>query len=127
MTVSVEELWALSEQALIDAYAGARRRFVDKKFERDTMRARLEWMKAKMFGNVSGGVTERKMAVDVSEELARKGQEVREMTRDLDMLKVDVDVIEMVIASRGTRGPSGALPEDGPDAYIAPDSGQDAG
>ena len=41
MSVSVEELWALSEQALIDAYAGARRRFVDKKFERDTRRARL--------------------------------------------------------------------------------------
>lgn len=44
------------------------------------------------------------MAVDVSEELARKGQEVREMTRDLDMLKIDVDVIDTMIRLRGTRG-----------------------
>jgi hypothetical protein len=33
--------------------------------------------------------------------LARKGQEVREITRDLDMLKIDVDVIETVIRLRG--------------------------
>ncbi|MBP1095638.1 hypothetical protein [Bradyrhizobium diazoefficiens] len=46
-------------------------------------------------------VTERKMAVDVSEELARKGQEVREMTRDLDMLKIDVDVIDTMIRLHG--------------------------
>jgi hypothetical protein len=41
------------------------------------------------------------MAVDVSEELARKGQEVREMTHDLDLLKVDVDTIAIVIRLRG--------------------------
>jgi hypothetical protein len=128
MGVSIEELWVLSESALVGAYADARRRFVDKKFERDTKRARLEWMRAKMFGNVAGGVTERKMAVDVSEELARKGQEVREMTRDLDMLKVDVDVIEMVIGSRGTHGPSVARAEDSSDGTsIDPEAGQDAG
>jgi hypothetical protein len=33
------------------------------------VRARLEWMRAKIFVGTSGGVTERKMAVDVSEEL----------------------------------------------------------
>ncbi len=52
---------------------------MEKKFTRDTQRARLEWMRAKMFLSNSGGVTDRKMAVDVSEELARKGQELREM------------------------------------------------
>jgi len=51
-----------------------------------------------------GNVTERRMAVDISEELARKGQEVREMTRDLDMLKVDVDVIDTMIRLRGAHG-----------------------
>jgi hypothetical protein len=73
MTISVEELWNMSERALIGAYHEARRQFVDKKFARDTRRARLEWMRAKMFVGLSGGVTERRMAVDVSEELARKG------------------------------------------------------
>ena len=104
MTMSVEQLWSLPETALVGAYAEARRRYVEKKFERDTQRARLEWMRAKLFVNTSGGVTERRMAVDLSEELARKGQEVREMTRDLDMLKIDVDVIDTMIRLRGAHG-----------------------
>ena len=54
-----------------------------------------------MFTGSSGGVTERNMAIDVSEEIARKGQEVRELTRELDLIKVDVDVIAIVIRSRG--------------------------
>jgi hypothetical protein len=101
MAFSIEELWGMSEQALVGAYADARRQFVEKKFARDTQRARLEWMRAKAFINGAGGVTERKMAVDVSEELARKGQELREMTRELDLLKADLDVIAMVIRLRG--------------------------
>jgi hypothetical protein len=39
--------------------------------------------------------------VEVSEELGRKGQEVREMTRDLDLLRADVDLIEMMVRLRG--------------------------
>ncbi|WP_262047972.1 hypothetical protein [Bradyrhizobium sp. Bra78] len=104
MTMSVEQLWSLPGTALVGAYAEARRRYAEKKFERDTQRARLEWMRAKLFVNTQGNVAERKMAVDVSEELARKGQEVREMTRDLDMLKIDVDVIDTMIRLRGTHG-----------------------
>jgi hypothetical protein len=101
MTISVDELWSMPEPALIAAYQGVRRQFVEKKFGRDTQRARLEWLRAKMFIVSSGGVTERKMVVDVSEELARKGQELREITRDLDLIKVDVDIIAMVIRLRG--------------------------
>src|SRR6266481_9314733 len=101
MGASIEDLWSMLEKALVAAYADARRRYAEKKLARDTQRARLEWMRAKMFVNTPGGVTERKMAVDVSEELARKGQEVREMTRDLDLIKVDVDIIAMVIRLRG--------------------------
>jgi hypothetical protein len=89
MTIPIEELWSMPEPALLGAYHGARRQFVEKKFARDTQRARLEWLRAKMFVGSSGGVTDRKMAVDVSEELARKGQELREMTRDLDLIKID--------------------------------------
>jgi hypothetical protein len=54
----------------------------------------------------SGGVTERRSAVDASEELGRKGQELREMTRDLDLLKTDVDLIVMVIRLRGAPMPA---------------------
>jgi hypothetical protein len=68
-----------------------------------------------MFVGNSGGVTERKMVVDVSEELARKGQDVREMTRDLDLLKVDVDIIAMVIRLRGVSAPAGVQVEDAVD------------
>src|SRR5258708_40206900 len=101
MTMPIEELWNMPEPALIGSYHSARRQFVENKFARDTQRARLEWLKAKMFVSSSSGVTERKMAGDVSEELARKGQELRGMTRDLDLLNVDVDDIALVYRLRG--------------------------
>jgi hypothetical protein len=65
-----------------------------------------------------GGVTERKTAVDASEELGRKGQELREMTRDLDLLKIDFDVIAMIVRLRGAPAPAeakGEEPSDGED------------
>jgi hypothetical protein len=112
MTISIEELWHMPEPALIGSYHSARRQFVEKKFARDTQRARLEWLRAKMFVSSSGGVTERKIAVDVSEDLARKAQELREMTRDLDLLKVDVDVIATVIRLRGVSAAAAMHTED---------------
>ena len=111
MTFSADALYKMSDVELLAAYLEARRQFVEKKFARDTQRARLEWLRAKMFTGSLGGVTERNMAIDVSEEIARKGQEVREMTRELDLLKVDVDVIAIVIRSRGAP-PAGAHGED---------------
>jgi hypothetical protein len=102
----IERLWTMPEPALISTYADARRRFVEKRFARDTQRARLEWMKARAFVNASGGVTERKSAIDASDELGRKGQELREMTRDLDLLKIDVDILAMIIRLRGAPGPA---------------------
>jgi hypothetical protein len=112
MAVSTDELWEMSKQALIAVYIETRRSFAEKKFARDTARARLEWMRAKAFDNVTGGVTERRMAVDLSEELARKGQEIREMTRELDLLKVDVDGIAIVMRLRGTYAPESGLAEE---------------
>ena len=99
MNVSLEALSKMSDLELVGAYCEARRHFVEKKFARDTQRARLEWMKAKMFVTGYGGVSERNNAISASEEVGRKGQEVREMTRDL---KLDVDVIAMVVRLRGT-------------------------
>ena len=76
----------------------ARRQYVEKKFARDTERARLEWLKAKAFTAASGGV-------DASEEFGRKGQQLREMTRDLDLLRADVDLIAMIVRLRGATVP----------------------
>jgi hypothetical protein len=90
----------LSTVELLAAYDDARRRFAEKKFARDTQRARLEWLRAKAFAASSGGVSERRYAVEASEDMARKGQELREMTRDLDLLKVDVDIIAMIARLR---------------------------
>src|SRR5215213_910323 len=112
MNLSADALYGMSDMELLAAYAGARRQFVEKKFARDTHRARLEWMRAKMFVGGSGGVTERNMAIDVSEEIARKGQELREMSRDLDLLKVDVDIIGIVIRSRGASVPAAMHGDD---------------
>ena len=88
MSLAADALYKMSDVELLLTYLEARRQFVEKKFTRDPHRARLEWIKAKMYIGSSGGVTERNMAIDVSEEIARKGQELREMTRDLDLLKV---------------------------------------
>jgi hypothetical protein len=101
MSLSADALYKMSDVELLAAYDTARRQFVEKKFTRDTHRARLAWARAKMFVSSSGGVTERNMAIDVSEEIARKGQELRELTRDLDLLKVDVDIIAIAIRLRG--------------------------
>ena len=116
MDAAIAELWSISEQALVAAYAEARRRFAEKKLVRDTHRARLDWMKAKAFVNGSGGVTERRVAVDLSEELGRKGQELREMTRDLDLLKIDIDVIAIVIRLRGAHVPAIAHSDEAAEA-----------
>ena len=116
MSLSADALYKMSDVDLLAAYVEARRQFVEKKFTRDTHRARLEWIKAKMFVGSSGGVTERNMAIDVSEEIARKGQELREMTRDLDLLKIDADIVAIVIRSRGTSalaGQQGEGPSEG--------------
>ncbi len=106
MSLSADALYQMPDVELLAAYAEARRQFVEKKFTRDTQRARLAWIRAKMFISSSGGVTDRNMAIDASEEVARKGQELREMTRDLDALKVDVDIIAIVIRLRGASAPA---------------------
>jgi len=99
--ISVEALYKMSDSELVAAYRDARRLFIERKHARDTQRARLEWLKARTFAAGQGGVTERKNAVDASDDLGRKGQELRDMTRDLDLLKADVDVIAIIIRLRG--------------------------
>jgi hypothetical protein len=101
MSLSVEALWSMPLIELIGAYYKTRQEYVEKRFARDTQRARLEWLRAKAFAGTSGQLSERRNAVDVTEELARKGQEAREMTRDVDLAKADVDVIAMIVRLRG--------------------------
>lgn len=97
---TLDVLSKYSDQELLEAYHKARRLYVEQKFARDTERGRLEWQSARAFVTGKGGVTERQMAVEASEELAKKGQHVREMTRDLDLLKVDIDVLAMILRNR---------------------------
>jgi hypothetical protein len=115
MSLSLEALAKLSDVELLAMYYDVRRQHVEKKFARDTQRARLDWLKARQFATSSGGVTERRNTVDASEELARKGQELREMTRDLDLLRADVDVIAMMIRLRGAFAPTEVRTEETPD------------
>jgi hypothetical protein len=115
MSISVEDLWKLPDIELLAAYYDARRAYVEKKFARDTQRARLDWLRARAFAAGAGGVTERRYAVDASEELGRKGQEVREMTHDLELLKADVDLIAMIVRQRGAFAPAGTRTEDARD------------
>jgi hypothetical protein len=115
MSISAEDLWKLADVELLAAYYAARRAYVEKKFARDTQRARLDWLRARAFAAGAGGVTERRYAVDASEELGRKGQEVREMTRDLELLKADVDLIAMIVRQRGAFAPADTRTEDARD------------
>jgi hypothetical protein len=111
----VEAWWQLSDMELLVAYHDARRRFAEKKFARDTQRARPEWLRAKAFAAGTGGVTERRSTIDASEELARKGQELREMTHDLDLIKVEVDLIAMIARLRGATAATDAKSEESAD------------
>src|SRR5262249_42691577 len=112
MGVSVEALWKMSDYELIGAYHAIRRQYTEAKFTRDTQRARLEWQRAKAYAAGSGGVSERRNTVDISEELARKGQDLREMTRDLDLLRADVDLVAMILRLRGAHAAGQKAEED---------------
>src|SRR5262249_9790078 len=113
MSLSLEALWKMSDVELLAAYHDVRRQHVERKFARDTQRARLDWLKARVFATSAGGVTERKNDVDASEDLARKDQELREMTRDLDLLRADVAVIAMMLRLRGAFAPAGCVCDEG--------------
>ena len=115
MSISIENSWKISDLELLTAYYDVRRQYVEKRFARDTQRARLDWLKARAFAAGSGGVSERRNAVDASEELGRKGQEVREMTRDLDLLKADVDLLAMIVRLRGAFAPGDARSDEASD------------
>jgi hypothetical protein len=93
MKASIEALWGMSDAELLTAYHEVRRLHAEKKFARDSERGRLQWLKGKTFVQTLGSVTERINAVDASEDLARKGQNLREMTLQMDLVRTDVDVI----------------------------------
>ncbi len=80
----------------------------------------MEWQRAKAYLAAEGrSVSDRNNIMEAHEELGRRGQELREMTRDLDQLKADVDSVAMVIcflsgiAASGQRPVSAAGDDDG--------------
>jgi hypothetical protein len=122
MSLSLDTLWKMSDAELLAAYYDARRQYAEKKFARDTQRARLDWQRAKAFAATTGVLAERRNVVETSEELGRKGQEVREMTRDLDLLRVDVDLVTMVFRLRGGIAPADGRTDETADRETKEDS-----
>jgi hypothetical protein len=116
---SVEAFWQMSQTQLLVAYHDARLLYAEKKFARDTERGRLQWLRARAFVASRGTVTERMNVVDASDELARKGQHVREMSHGLDLLKSDIDIVATTLRLRGFASPTAA------DNSVAFESGQD--
>ena len=74
MMMSIEHQWRMSDVELLSAYYDTRRQYIEKKFIRDTHRARLEWIKAKAFVASSGRVTERRTAVDTLDDVAARAR-----------------------------------------------------
>ncbi|HJS79577.1 MAG TPA: hypothetical protein VJ748_03060 [Vitreimonas sp.] len=101
MDISVETLWAMPEPEMIELYHRLRRAYAEKRFARDTERGRLNWQRARTFLAAKGGVSERQNAVDASEELANKGQHVRELTLEHDLIKCDIDAVAAAMRMRG--------------------------
>jgi hypothetical protein len=101
MEISVAILEKLSDIELLDAYHKARRLYAEKKFARDTERGRLTWQSARLFVTTKGGITEREKTAEAAEDLAKKGQHIREMTLELDLLKADVALIYAFLHLRG--------------------------
>lgn len=82
---------------------------------------KLEWLRAKAFAAATGGVSERRSTVDASEDLARRGQDVREMTRDLDLIKIEVDIVAMIARLRGASVAADVKAEEAPESEDSSD------
>lgn len=117
MGLSVEALWQMSQTQLLAAYHDARLLYAEKKFARDTERGRLQWLRARTFVAGRGTVTERMNIVDASDELARKGQHVREMSHGLDLLKSDIDIVATALRLRGFASPAAVASVDNSVAF----------
>ena len=111
----VDALWATPEAEVVALYRQVRRAHAEKKFARDTERGRLNWLRARTFAAAKGGVTERQNAVDASDDLAKKGQHVRELTLEMDLLKCDVDAIDAAMRMRGMAAPASLAEDHGAD------------
>jgi hypothetical protein len=90
----------MSDVELMAADVEARRQFVEKKPTRDTHRARLEWIKA---AGHRAQHRHRRFGEDCPQ-----GSELREMTHDVDLLKIGAEIIAIVIRSRGASAQTGA-------------------
>jgi hypothetical protein len=101
MEITAENMSRMSDEELLETYRKSRRLYADKKFTRDAERGRIAWQGARFFITAKGGVIERQMALEASEEFAKKNQQIREMTLDLDLLKADIDALSMALRLRG--------------------------
>lgn len=112
MEITAENMTCMSDEELLETYRKSRRLYAEKKFARDAERGRVAWQGARFFVTAKGGVTERQMALEASEEFAKKNQQIREMTLDLDLLKADIEALWMALGLRGrVQGETEIMPE----------------
>jgi hypothetical protein len=104
VSLSLEALWKMSEVELLAAHYDVRRQHAGKKFARDTQRARPDWQRAKAFA------ARRRVRAQECGRSVRgtgcNGREPRELTRDLDPLRTDVDLIAMMVRLRAAFAPT---------------------
>jgi hypothetical protein len=101
MDIAVENLVRQSDAELLATFHQVHRLHAERKFARDTERGRVDWLGARLFVTSKGGVTERRMALEASDDLAKKNQHIREMSLGLDLLKADVALISACLRLRG--------------------------
>lgn len=123
MEITASDMLVWSDTELLETYRKSRRLYAERKFARDTERGRVAWQGARFFITAKGGVTERQMALEASEDLAKRNQQVRELTLELDLLKADVDALEMALRNRSAKlravDLGTALSQDRPAAFGA--------
>jgi hypothetical protein len=100
MSTTIDGAFELPFSELLDTYHKLRRQYVEQKHARDTAEAQLEWQRAHSFNSLTGSVTERRAIVDGDKEFAVQEQKVRDLTKDLDLLKADVDVMLYLLRMR---------------------------
>jgi hypothetical protein len=100
MEITASDMLLLSDTDLLETYRKSRRLYAERKFARDCERGRVAWQGARFFITAKGGITERQMALEASEDFAKRNQQIREQTLELDLLRADVDALAIALCNR---------------------------
>ena len=96
----VDRAFAMSDCQLLATYHTLRCHYAEQKFVRDAESARLAAQKAQKFNNTTGGVTERRAVVEADKIIAVHEQQLLKITRDIDLLKAELDTVQFIVRMR---------------------------